>query len=70
VPDTDTWSVPRHTTRTGLAWPHDRLSALDQEGLPEAEAMAIELVYGLRSLRDGALEGAARFAAGEGRHGH
>lgn len=48
---------------------NDRLSVLDQEGLPEAGAMAIELEHGLRSMSSGALEGAARFAAGEGRHG-
>jgi len=48
---------------------NDRMSVLDQEGLTEAEAMAQELQHGLRSLGAGALEGAARFAAGEGRHG-
>lgn len=47
----------------------DRLSLLESEGLDEAEAMAGELRHGLVSLADGALEGAARFAAGEGRHG-
>ena len=48
---------------------NDRLSLLEQEGLPEDEAMANELRHGLRSLQAGALEGAARFAEGEGRHG-
>lgn len=47
----------------------DRLSALEQEGLDEAEAMANELRHGIVSLGAGAIEGAARFAAGEGRHG-
>lgn len=47
----------------------DRLSALEQEGLTEAEALRGELHHGLRSLAAGALDGAARFAAGEGRHG-
>jgi enoyl-CoA hydratase len=47
---------------------HDRLSALEQDGLTEAEAMAGELRHGLASLA-GALDGAARFASGEGRHG-
>jgi enoyl-CoA hydratase len=47
----------------------DRLSLLEQEGLTESEAMANELRHGLVSLGSGALEGAQRFAAGEGRHG-
>ena len=46
----------------------DLASLRDQEGLPEAEAMARELRYGQASLAE-SLEGAARFAAGEGRHG-
>ncbi|MEV0095534.1 crotonase/enoyl-CoA hydratase family protein [Streptomyces sp. NPDC050738] len=46
----------------------DRLSLLEQEGLEEAEAMRGELSHGLRSLEQ-AGEGAARFAAGAGRHG-
>jgi enoyl-CoA hydratase len=48
---------------------NDRLSALDQEGLAEADAMRVELEHGMRSLTGGALEGAARFASGAGRHG-
>ena len=48
---------------------NDRLSVLEQEGLTEADAMAVELRFGLASLADGALDGAARFASGEGRHG-
>jgi enoyl-CoA hydratase len=47
----------------------DRLSLLEQEGLAEEDALANELKHGLLSLRAGALEGAQRFAAGEGRHG-
>ncbi|MGW4963650.1 crotonase/enoyl-CoA hydratase family protein [Nonomuraea sp. NPDC004186] len=46
----------------------DRLSALEQEGLSEQEAMLNELRHGLVSLPD-AVGGAARFAAGAGRHG-
>ncbi|MBE1585464.1 crotonase/enoyl-CoA hydratase family protein [Nonomuraea angiospora] len=46
----------------------DRLSALEQEGLGEEEAMRNELRHGLVSLPD-AVGGAARFAAGAGRHG-
>ncbi|MEU8357981.1 crotonase/enoyl-CoA hydratase family protein [Nonomuraea sp. NPDC048882] len=46
----------------------DRMSALEQDGMAEAEAMRNELRHGLVSLPD-ASEGAARFAAGAGRHG-
>lgn len=48
---------------------HDRLSLLEQDGLVEAEALAVELEHGRASLAAGALEGAARFASGAGRHG-
>ena len=48
---------------------NDRASALEQEGLDESDAMQRELALGLQSLAAGALEGAARFASGEGRHG-
>ncbi len=47
----------------------DRLSVLEQEGRTEDEALAGELRHGLVSLASGALDGAARFVAGEGRHG-
>jgi len=47
----------------------DRLSLLEQDGLDEAEALANEFRHGLTSLAADALPGAARFAAGEGRHG-
>lgn len=46
----------------------DRLSLLEQEGLPEQQALAGELRHGRVSLAEAAA-GAARFAAGEGRHG-
>jgi enoyl-CoA hydratase len=46
----------------------DRLSALEQEGLPEDEAMARELAHGRRSLTE-AQAGLERFRAGAGRHG-
>ena len=48
---------------------NDRASALEQEGVDEADAMRRELALGMDSLRSGALDGAARFASGEGRHG-
>ncbi len=47
----------------------DRLSLLEQDGLTDDEAMANELRHGMTSLAAGALEGAQRFAGGEGRHG-
>ncbi|MFI8346835.1 crotonase/enoyl-CoA hydratase family protein [Streptomyces sp. NPDC085596] len=46
----------------------DRASVLDQEGLPEEEAMRGELRHGTGVLAE-ASEGAARFAGGAGRHG-
>ena len=47
----------------------DRLSLLEQEGVPEDDALANELRHGLVSLESDALEGAARFVSGAGRHG-
>jgi len=47
----------------------DRASLLEQEGLDEVAALANEFRHGLTSLAVDALPGAARFAAGEGRHG-
>ncbi|MGN6574986.1 MAG: crotonase/enoyl-CoA hydratase family protein [Nocardioides sp.] len=46
----------------------DRLSMLEQHGLPLDEAMANELRHGLVSLEEAAA-GVARFVAGEGRGG-
>ncbi|WP_306334775.1 crotonase/enoyl-CoA hydratase family protein [Streptomyces sp. KL118A] len=46
----------------------DRLSVLEQGGRSEEDAMAGELAHGLHSLAEAA-QGAARFAAGVGRHG-
>jgi enoyl-CoA hydratase len=48
---------------------HDRLSVLEQHGLPEREALAVEFGHGQVSLSAEALAGAAAFAAGAGRHG-
>lgn len=47
---------------------HDRLSLLEQEGLDQEAALAGELAHGVQVLGE-ALDGAARFRAGEGRHG-
>ncbi|MFC4030956.1 crotonase/enoyl-CoA hydratase family protein [Streptomyces polygonati] len=73
--------VPRGTARAAAealaaelaAFPQtclrqDRLSLLEQDGRSEQEALAGELAHGRISLRE-AGAGAARFAAGEGRHG-
>jgi enoyl-CoA hydratase len=49
---------------------HDRLSALEQEGLSEIDALANELAHGRVSLASPQIaEGVARFQAGAGRHG-
>ncbi|MFD1149174.1 crotonase/enoyl-CoA hydratase family protein [Saccharothrix hoggarensis] len=47
---------------------HDRLSLLEQESLPESEALANELRHGLVSLTE-VDQGLRRFRSGEGRHG-
>lgn len=47
----------------------DRLSVHEQAGLPLPTALANEWAHGEASLAAGALDGAARFAAGQGRHG-
>ena len=74
-------AAPARPARRPSSWPtssaelpqeclrQDRLSLLEQEGLEEEAAMRNELRHGLVSLQAGALEGAARFASGAGRHG-
>jgi enoyl-CoA hydratase len=47
----------------------DRLSVLAQDGLTEADAIAVEFEHGLVSLAADSLAGAGRFAQGAGRHG-
>ena len=47
----------------------DRRSAYEQHDLSLPEALQNEFRLGLRALQEGAAEGAARFASGEGRHG-
>lgn len=47
----------------------DRASLLEQSGLCESDALDNELRHGLVSLESDAVAGAARFVAGEGRHG-
>lgn len=49
---------------------HDRMSALDQEGLSLADAIASELGHGMISLASDELgQGLRRFRSGAGRHG-
>jgi enoyl-CoA hydratase len=49
---------------------HDRQSLLEQWALPLDQALANELRWGLRTMESGeALEGARRFAGGDGRRG-
>lgn len=48
---------------------HDRLSLLEQEGMTESQALANEHNHGRISFAGGAIDGAARFAAGAGRGG-
>ncbi len=48
----------------------DRASSYEQWGLPLDDAIQVELGHGLRVLQSGeSVAGAARFAAGAGRHG-
>jgi enoyl-CoA hydratase len=47
----------------------DRASALEQWGLDEEHALAVEFGHGLRAVETESLEGATRFAQGAGRHG-
>jgi enoyl-CoA hydratase len=47
----------------------DRLSVYGQTGLELTAAMAAEWEHGMRSLSADSLAGAARFTAGQGRHG-
>lgn len=48
---------------------NDRAALLAGAGLPEEAALEVELAYGMESLAADAIAGAARFAAGAGRHG-
>jgi enoyl-CoA hydratase len=47
----------------------DRMSALEQEGLSEEEAISGEFRHGMASLRAEMSDGVERFRAGAGRHG-
>ncbi|WP_280154852.1 crotonase/enoyl-CoA hydratase family protein [Piscinibacter sp. XHJ-5] len=75
-------AAPGRALQTALAWAeelaalpqvclrNDRLSLLEQWGLPQDEAMQREFERGMRTLASGeSVEGATRFARGAGRHG-
>lgn len=48
---------------------HDRLSVLEQAGLPEPKALAIEWEHGMLSFAADAVTGSRRFVGGAGRGG-
>jgi enoyl-CoA hydratase len=52
-----------------LCMRHDRLSAYEQHDMDLEAALANELRHGMVALQHEALDGAARFAGGAGRHG-
>jgi enoyl-CoA hydratase len=73
VPDGESLAAARELAATLARFPQtcmlqDRLSALEQEGLGETEAIANELAHGRRSLRE-VQTGLERFRSGAGRHG-
>jgi enoyl-CoA hydratase len=74
VPAGQALSAAQELARQLAAFPQtclreDRASLLEQDGLDETAALANEFTHGMTSLAVDALPGAARFAAGEGRHG-
>ncbi|MFL6298689.1 MAG: crotonase/enoyl-CoA hydratase family protein [Actinomycetes bacterium] len=75
VPDGEALTAALALARDLAAQPqaglrNDRLSAIEQWGLSEAEALANELRRGTATLASGeAAAGATGFAAGQGRHG-
>jgi enoyl-CoA hydratase len=75
VPDGQARAAALELARQIAAFPqlcmrNDRLSALEQWSLDWDQAQAAEVRYGMETLRTGsAVEGATRFAAGQGRGG-
>lgn len=74
VPDGQALAAASALAREIAAFPQaclrsDRRSALDQWSLPFEDALRREAQLGDASLRIDGRDGAARFAAGEGRHG-
>jgi enoyl-CoA hydratase len=61
----DLAAFPQHCLRS------DRRSSYEQWGMPLRDALANETAFGLETIRSGETQaGAARFAAGKGRHGN
>lgn len=74
VPAGEALAAAQQLARQLAAFPQiclrsDRASVLDAEGLDERDALASEFRHGLAALSEETLDGAARFVAGEGRHG-
>jgi enoyl-CoA hydratase len=74
VPPGDALSSAQDLAASLAAFPQtclrsDRLSMIEQEGLSEPDALANERRHGQTAADTEALTGAARFAAGDGRHG-
>src|SRR5438552_2154325 len=74
APDGDALAAAQELAAELAAFPQvclrsDRASVLDQEGLAEPAALASEFTHGHQALTSEAIRGAARFAAGAGRHG-
>ena len=74
VPDGQALTKAIELAHEIAAFPHiamrsDRMSAIRQWDLPEAEAIALETQLAAEARRVEARSGAARFAAGAGRHG-
>jgi enoyl-CoA hydratase len=73
VPDGESRAAAEELARELARFPQtcmreDRLSVLEQWGLPEEEAIAGELEHGIRSLAE-VQAGLERFRSGAGRHG-
>src|SRR5579871_4628231 len=73
VPTGEALAAAQELARALAAFPQrclreDRLSLLESEGLPEADALAVEFRHGLASLTEAA-SGIERFRSGAGRHG-
>jgi enoyl-CoA hydratase len=73
VPTGESLSAAQELARSLARFPQtclrqDRLSALEQEGLSESDALRVEFEHGLRSLAE-VQAGLDRFRSGEGRHG-
>lgn len=74
VPTGEALAAAQQLAREIAAFPQtclreDRLSMLEQEGLDEQAALAVEYRHGVASIDAGMVDGATRFADGAGRHG-